>query len=68
MMFNINTENREQMKRVVTVLIKIPEVKKVIFNCDVYPHLMTVHTSKLLRVSRLLDKINDMGFQASQRY
>ena len=67
-MFNINTENREQMKKVVTFLIQMPEIKKVIFNCDVHPHLMTVHSRKLLRVSIVLDEIKKAGFRAYQRF
>ena len=66
--FNINTENCEQLKKVTTALIRMPEVKKVVFNCDVYPHLMTVHSRKLLRVSHLLDKVSETGFQAFLRY
>ncbi|MCG8319699.1 MAG: hypothetical protein MI921_09370 [Cytophagales bacterium] len=55
------------MKKVVTTLIQMPEIKKVIFNCDVHPHLMTVHSRKLLRVSIVLDEIKKAGFRAYQR-
>ena len=66
-MFDINTENREQLEKVVTVLIHIPEVKKIIFNCDVHPHLITVHARKLLRVNDFLHEVEKAGFHASQR-
>lgn len=62
--FMVNIENEEDFEKVNHSLMKLEGIKDVIFNSRVYPHELTIHTSKLITVEKVQSVIIREGFHA----
>lgn len=45
-------------------LLELDGIKKVIFNTDIFPREFTVHTSKIVSIGDIENKVKSAGFHA----
>jgi hypothetical protein len=45
-------------------LLELDGIKKVVFNTDIFPREFTVHTSKIVSIGDIENKVKSVGFHA----
>jgi hypothetical protein len=45
-------------------LLELDGIKKVVFNTDIFPREFTVHTSKIVSIRDIENKVKSVGFHA----
>ncbi|OZV67256.1 heavy-metal-associated domain-containing protein [Winogradskyella aurantia] len=59
--FGTDAIEKTDLERIEKLLYSIDGIKKVIINFDIYPREITVHTSKLVRIEDIENKIKTTG-------
>lgn len=62
--FIIDINEEHDFERVKGKILKIHGVKDVIYNQEVFPREMTIHSYNLVKVKDIQDAVRDKGFHA----
>jgi len=62
--FAVNFKTKEEFESISEALMELDGVKDVMFNNDVHPAELTIHTEKLVKVKDVQRVINDAGYHA----
>jgi hypothetical protein len=61
--FGTNAKEAKDLKRIKEHLLKIEGIKNVIFNDD-FPVEFTVHTTRMVEIKEIENRVNGIGFHA----
>jgi hypothetical protein len=59
--FGTDAIEKKDLERIEEMLYRIDGIENVIINFDIYPREVTVHTSKLVRIEDIENKIKTTG-------
>ncbi len=62
--FSTNAKKSHDLDRIKSELLKLKGIKDVIINFEVFPREFTIHTSKLISVEDIENRVISTGFHA----
>jgi len=60
--FGTDAKEMEDLIKIQKAILQIEGIKDVILNTEVFPREITIHTSKLVTVERIENKVKVLGF------
>lgn len=62
--FSTNATENYELEKIKAKIFELKGVKNVQLNSDVFPSEFTIHTSKLIRIKEIEEKVKAAGFHA----
>ncbi len=62
--FSTNAQDEKDLQKIQHAIQKIPGIKDVIINLEVYPREITIHTTSLIHIDIVEDEVKRFGFHA----
>jgi hypothetical protein len=62
--FGTNAMKESDLMEIKTSLLKLDGIKDVLLNIEIFPREFTVHTSKMVAISDIENKVKSVGFHA----
>lgn len=62
--FGTNAKTAEDLEKIKNEILTIDGIVDILLNNDVFPKEFTIHTSKIIEVDAIEEKVNNVGFNA----
>lgn len=62
--FGTNAKEKTDLEKIKSILIHLKGIKDVLINTEIYPREFTVHTSTLVKIEDIEEKVKQIGFHA----
>ncbi len=60
--FGTNAKTEEELNRVKNAILSVDGIKDIMIDMEIYPKEITVHTSKLVEIKEIEDRVQKVGF------
>lgn len=62
--FGTNANTSEDLERIKIEILSLDGIVDVLINNEIFPKEFTVHTSKLIEIEAIEEKVNNVGFNS----
>lgn len=62
--FSTNAKTNHDLEKIKTRVLELEGIKDVLINFEVFPREFTIHTSKLITIKEIEEKVKSTGFHA----